>query len=146
MSPVLLVDDNPDDVLLMRRAFRATSITAPLVVVNGGEAAITYLSGAEPYSDRTAHPLPLLMLLDLKMPRVSGFDVLRWLRAQAALKRLPVVVMTSSSQEEDVNKAYDLGVNSYIVKPSGLKEIAEVAAQIDAYWLRLNQRPALRPV
>jgi CheY-like chemotaxis protein len=146
VSPVLLVDDNPDDVLLMRRAFRATSITAPLVVVNGGEAAITYLSGAEPYSDRTAHPLPLLMLLDLKMPRVSGFDVLRWLRAQAALKRLPVVVMTSSSQEEDVNKAYDLGVNSYIVKPSGLKEIAEVAAQIDAYWLRLNQRPALRPV
>ena len=146
MLPVLLVDDNPDDVLLMRRAFRATSITAPLVVVNGGAAAIEYLSGAEPYSDRTAHPLPLLMLLDLKMPRVSGFDVLTWLRKQPTLKRLPVVVLTSSSQEEDVNRAYDLGVNSYIVKASSLKQIAEVAAQIDAYWLKLNQRPALRAV
>ena len=143
MSPVLLVDDNPDDVLLMRRAFKATSIGAPLVVAPGGAAAIEYLSGVGSYADRTAHPFPALMLLDLKMPRVSGFDVLEWLRSQAALKRLPVVMLTSSNQEEDVNRAYELGANSYIVKPSGLKEIAEVAAQIESYWLRLNQRPAL---
>jgi CheY-like chemotaxis protein len=141
---VLLVDDNPDDVLLMRRAFKATSITAPLVVTTGGASAIEYLSGAGAYADRSAHPLPVLMLLDLKMPRVSGFEVLHWLRAQPALKRLPVVVLTSSNQEEDVNRAYDLGVNSYIVKPSGLKEIAEVASQIESYWLNLNQRPVLR--
>ena len=146
MSPVLLVDDNPDDVLLMRRAFNATTISAPLVVLGGGEAAIEYLSGSGPYADRTVHPLPLLMLLDLKMPRVSGFDVLRWLREQPALKRLPVVVLTSSSQDEDINNAYDLGVNSYIVKPSGLKQIAEVAAQVNSYWLTLNQRPVLRDV
>jgi CheY-like chemotaxis protein len=144
VAPVLLVDDNLDDVLLMRRAFSGTVISAPLVVVNGGEAAIRYLRGSEPYADRTAYPLPLLMLLDLKMPRVSGFDVLTWLRSQPLLRRLPVVVLTSSSQEEDVNRAYDLGVNSYIVKPSSLKQIDEVAAQIDAYWLNLNQRPALR--
>jgi CheY-like chemotaxis protein len=143
---VLLVDDNPDDVLLMRRAFSATSVSAPLMVVNGGEAAINYLSGSAPYADRVVHPLPLLMLLDLKMPKVSGFDVLKWLRAQPSLKRLPVVVLTSSSDADDVNKAYDLSVNSYIVKPSSLKEIAEVAAQIDAYWVKLNQRPALREV
>ena len=144
MQPVLLVDDSADDVLLMQRAFKATSIGAPLVVMPGGAAAIEYLSGNGPYADRSAHPLPVLMLLDLKMPRVSGFDVLQWLRDQPALKRLPVVVMTSSSQEDDVNRAYDLGVNSYIVKPSGLKEIGEVASQIDRYWLGLNQRPVLR--
>jgi CheY-like chemotaxis protein len=144
VSPVLLVDDNPDDVLLMKRAFKATSIGAPLAVLSGGQAAIDYLSGQGQYADRSAHPLPVLMLLDLKMPRLSGFDVLRWLRTQPTLKRLPVVVLTSSSQTEDVNRAYDLGVNSYIVKPSGLKEIAEVAAQIESYWLNLNQRPALR--
>jgi CheY-like chemotaxis protein len=143
VTPVLLVEDSADDVLLMQRAFKSTSISAPLVVLPGGAAAIDYLSGAGPYADRGAHPLPALMLLDLKMPRVSGFDVLEWLRGQPALKRLPVVVLTSSKQEEDVNRAYDLGVNSYIVKPSGLKQIADVAAQIESYWLRLNQRPAL---
>jgi CheY-like chemotaxis protein len=143
VTPILLVDDSADDVLLMQRAFKSTSISAPLVILPGGAAAIDYLSGVGAYADRSAHPLPALMLLDLKMPRVSGFDVLTWLRGQPALKRLPVVVLTSSKQEEDVNRAYDLGVNSYIVKPSGLKQIADVAAQIETYWLRLNQRPAL---
>lgn len=146
MAPVLLVDDNADDVLLMTRAFSATAITAPLRVLTDGAAAIEYLSGAGEYADRTAHPLPALMLLDLKMPRVSGFAVLEWLRQQPALKRLPVVVLTSSSQETDVNRAYDLGANSYIVKPSGLKQIAQVASEIEAYWLKWNQRPVLREV
>lgn len=144
MAPVLLVDDNADDVLLMKRAFAATSITAPLTVLTDGSAAIEYLSGTGEYSDRSAYPLPALMLLDLKMPRRSGFDVLEWLRRQPALKRLPVIVLTSSSQETDVNRAYDLGANSYIVKPSGLKQIAQVAREIEAYWLNLNQRPVLR--
>ena len=144
MIPVLLVDDNADDVVLMTRAFRATAITAPLKVVHDGAAAIAYLSGTGEYADRAAHPLPALMLLDLKMPRVSGFDVLKWLRQQPALKRLPVVVLTSSSQETDVNRAYDLGANSYVVKPSGVQQIAQVAREIDAYWLKWNQRPVLR--
>ena len=143
MTPILLVDDNPDDVLLMKRAFEATTITAPLVTLADGTQAIAYLSGTGDFTDRLVHPLPALVLLDLKMPRVSGFDVLAWLRKQPGLKRLPVVVLTSSSQEEDVNRAYDLGVNSYIVKPSGLKQIAGVASQIETYWLRLNQRPVL---
>ena len=146
MAPVLLVDDNADDVLLMTRAFSATAITVPLRVLSDGAAAIEYLSGAGEYADRAAHPLPALMLLDLKMPRISGFAVLDWLRQQPALKRLPVVVLTSSSQEMDVNRAYDLGANSYIVKPSGLQHIAQVAKEIEAYWLKWNQRPALREV
>jgi CheY-like chemotaxis protein len=143
VTPVLLVDDSADDVLLMTRAFNSTSIPAPLVVLTDGAAAIEYLSGGGPYRDRTAHPLPALMLLDLKMPRVSGFEVLDWLRAQPALKRLPVIVLTSSSRDDDVNRAYDLGVNSYIVKPSGLKQIYDVAERIQSYWLDINQRPAI---
>jgi CheY-like chemotaxis protein len=146
VAPVLLVDDNADDVLLMQRAFGATAITAPLIVVSDGAAAIEYLSGTGAYMDRAAHPLPALMLLDLKMPRVSGFAVLEWLRQQPALKRLPVVVLTSSSQETDINRAYDLGANSYIVKPSGLTQIAKVAQEIEAYWLKWNQRPGIREV
>jgi CheY-like chemotaxis protein len=86
------------------------------------------------------------MLLDLKLPGVTGFDVLAWLRAQPGLRRLPVVVLTSSSQDEDVQRAYDLGVNSYLVKPSGLKAIGEVAVQIERYWLTMNRRPDIRDV
>ena len=142
-APILLVEDNPDDVFFLKRAFTSTSVTAPLVVLPDGGRAIEYLSGTGAYSDRADHPLPALMLLDLNLPRVSGFDVLTWLRAQPALKRLPVVVLTSSKQDVDVQRAYDLGVNSYVVKPSGLKEIAEVARQIEDYWLKVNHRPSI---
>jgi CheY-like chemotaxis protein len=142
-APILLVEDNPDDVLFLQRAFKATAITAPLRVLTDGEAAIAYLAGNGAFADRAAYPLPALMLLDLNMPRVSGFDVLRWLRQQPGLKRLPVVVLTSSAQDEDVTRAYDLGANSYVLKPSGLAQINEVAKQIEGYWLSVNQRPPL---
>jgi CheY-like chemotaxis protein len=144
-TPILLVEDNPDDVFFLKRAFAATQITAPLVVLSDGSAAIEYLAGTARYADRLQHPLPALMLLDLKLPRASGFDVLDWVRRQPALKRLPIVVLTSSKHDDDVNRAYDLGVNSYIVKPSGLSQIAEVARQVEMYWLGLNQRPGLTP-
>ena len=142
-APILLVEDNPDDVLFIERAFRSTSISAPLRVLEDGATAMDYLAGRGEFNDRAAHPLPALVLLDLNMPRASGFDVLRWLRAQPKLRRLPVVVLTSSAQDEDIARAYDLGVNSYVVKPSGLKEIRDVAHQIEGYWLTLNQRPAI---
>jgi CheY-like chemotaxis protein len=142
-APILIVEDNPDDLLFLQRAFRGTSIAAPLRVVTDGAAALDYLAGRGAYADRGDHPLPALMLLDLKLPRVSGFEVLRWLRAEPGLRRLPVVVLTSSTQDDDISQAYDLGANSYVVKPSGLKQIAEVAKQIEAYWLTLNQRPTV---
>jgi CheY-like chemotaxis protein len=142
-APILLVEDNPDDVLFIERAFRSTSISAPLRVLEDGVTAMDYLAGRGEFNDRAAHPLPALVLLDLNMPRASGFDVLRWLREQPKLRRLPVVVLTSSAQDEDIARAYDLGVNSYVVKPSGLKEIRDVAHQIEGYWLTLNQRPAI---
>ena len=145
-APILLVEDEPDDVYFLKRAFTSTSETAPIVVLADGGAAIDYLAGTGAFSNRDEHPLPALMLLDLKLPGVTGFDVLAWLRAQPGLKRLPVIVLTSSSQDEDVRRAYDLGVNSYLVKPSGLKAIADVAQQIERYWLNLNRRPDFRDV
>jgi CheY-like chemotaxis protein len=142
-APILLVEDNADDVLFFERAFRTISVEASLRIVTDGASAIDYLMGEGQYADRAAHPLPALVLLDVKLPAASGFVVLRWLREQPLLRRLPVVMLSSSSQEEDVALAYDLGVNSYIIKPSGLKQVAEVAKQIEAYWLTLNRRPSL---
>lgn len=100
---ILLVEDNPKDVLLMRRAVKKAEIANPLQVVNDGDEAVLYLSGQAPYNDRTRYPLPVLILLDLKLPRPSGAEVLMWLRQQPVLKRLPVVVLTASREYMDVN-------------------------------------------
>ena len=141
---VLLADDDPNDVFLLQRAFQKTNIANPLQVVRDGEEAMAYLSGQAQYADRQRHPLPVLLLLDLKMPRKSGFEVLRWLRQQAGLKRLPVVVLTSSNQSPDINKAFDLGANSYIVKPGGFDSLVEMVKNLNLYWLILNEKPQLR--
>ena len=141
---VLLADDDPNDVFLLQRAFQKTNIANPLRVVRDGEEAMAYLSGQDQYADRQLHPLPVLLLLDLKMPRKSGFEVLRWLRQQSGLKRLPVVVLTSSNQNPDINKAFDLGANSYIVKPGGFDSLVEMVKNLNLYWLILNEKPQLR--
>ena len=140
---VLLAEDDANDVLLIQRAFQKTNIANPLRVVRDGEEAVAYLSGQEPYADRDRHPLPVLLLLDLKLPRKSGFEVLQWLRQQSRLKRLPVVVLTSSNQNPDINKAFDLGANSYLVKPGGLDSLLELVKNLDMYWLILNEKPEL---
>ena len=140
---VLLAEDDANDVLLIQRAFQKTNIANPLRVVRDGEEALAYLSGQEPYADRDRHPLPMLLLLDLKLPRKSGFEVLQWLRQQSSLKRLPVVVLTSSNQNPDINKAFDLGANSYLVKPGGLDSLLELVKNLDMYWLILNEKPEL---
>ena len=140
---VLLAEDDANDILLIQRAFQKTNIANPLRVVRDGEEAVAYLSGQEPYADRDRHPLPVLLLLDLKLPRKSGFEVLQWLRQQSRLKRLPVVVLTSSNQNPDINKAFDLGANSYLVKPGGLDSLLELVKNLDMYWLILNEKPEL---
>ncbi len=137
----LLVEDNPKDVLLMQRAFRKASIESPLQVVNDGEAAVLYLSGREPYADRSLYPLPVLVLLDLKLPRKSGAEVLCWLRQQPELKRMPTVVLTSSQEYADVNNVYDLGANAYIVKPVSFDNLVEIVKTLNMHWLILNQKP-----
>ena len=140
---ILLAEDDPNDVLLVQRAMQKLNFAAPLQVVRDGEEALAYLSGQDAYGDRESYPLPALMLLDLKMPRRSGFEVLQWLRGQNGLKRLPVVVLTSSNQASDINKAFDLGANSYLVKPGGFDSLLELMKGLDMYWLMLNEKPEL---
>lgn len=136
---VLLVEDDTNDVLLVRRAFRKAGLTARIEVVSDGEAAVDYLARAQTQGG------PGLVLLDLKLPRRPGLEVLGWLRDQPGLRRLPVVVLTSSRESADVNRAYDLGANSFLVKPVGFAELLEMIKALDVYWLQLNQAPEIQP-
>ncbi|BAZ11884.1 response regulator receiver protein [Calothrix sp. NIES-4071] len=143
---ILLVEDNTKDVLLMQRAVRKAGIVNPLQVVNDGDAAVLYLSGQAPYNDRDTHPLPVLVLLDLKLPRRSGSEVLMWLRQQPGLKRLPVVVLTASKEYIDINKIYDLGVNAYIVKPVAFNELVEIVKTLNMHWITFNEKPQINSI
>ena len=138
---ILVVEDNPTDVMLIRRAFEKSKLANPVHVVGDGDAAVEYLSGEGTYADRERFPLPILMLLDLKLPKRSGLEVLQWLRMQETLKRIPVVVLTSSQQDRDVNAAYDIGVNSYLVKPVEFDGLLQMLKTVNMYWLMLNERP-----
>jgi DNA-binding response OmpR family regulator len=141
---LLHVEDDPNDVLLLQRAFRKAGINLNIQSVSDGDKAVAYLSGADGYGERDKFPAPSLVMLDLKMPRKSGLEVLQWIRAEAKLKRLLVVIFTSSRHDEDVNRAYDLGANSYLVKPVGFDMLVEMAKIIHQYWLVTNERsPAM---
>lgn len=142
-ATILLAEDGHHDVLLLRRAFRKAELELPLQVVMDGDEAVAYLEGRPPYGDRERYPLPVLLLLDLKLPRRSGLEVLAWLRAEPGLRRLPVVVLTSSREDADVNRAYDLGVNSYLVKPVDFDGLLRLVRSLGLYWATLNERPAL---
>jgi CheY-like chemotaxis protein len=141
--PILLVEDSSDDALLIQRAFRKANLANSVQLVRDGEEAVAYLKGDPPFSDRSQFPLPVLMLLDLKLPRRSGLEVLEWVRQDGPLKRLPVVVLTSSRESVDVNRAYDLGVNSYLTKPVGFDALLEMVRSVNLYWLILNQQPEI---
>jgi CheY-like chemotaxis protein len=139
---ILVAEDNPDDAFLLKRAFVQAGINVRLDFVQDGEQAIHYLKGENGYADREAHPFPVLLLLDLKMPRLDGFDVLEWLRQQpGGLKRLLVTVLTSSDQPSDVDRAYDLGANSYLIKPSVSESLVEIVLRIQNYWFKINHSP-----
>ena len=140
-DPVLLVEDNPNDVLLIRRAFNKAAVPNPLNVVGDGEKAIDYLAGAGQYADRSTYPLPLFILLDLKLPRKSGHEVVDWLRAQPVLRRIPVIVLTSSSIPADLERSYDAGVNSYLVKPVDFDELRGLVDMVRRYWIGKNEKP-----
>lgn len=138
---ILLVEDDPNDVTLIERAFRKANIVNPLQIVTDGEKAVAYLAGQEPYTDRERYPLPALVLLDLKLPRKSGHEVLEWLRVQPNLQRIPVVVLTGSKEPADINLAYDLGANSYLIKPVAFDDLLETVKALNLYWLILNEKP-----
>jgi len=136
---ILVVEDDPDDVFFLQRAFAKLGKADDLRVVRDGDEAIAYLSGAEPFADRALNPPPSLILLDLKLPRKSGFEVLEWCRRKAGLSRIPVIVLTSSQSQADVARAYDLGANSYLVKPIDAVAQAEMVKTICVFWAGLNQ-------
>jgi DNA-binding response OmpR family regulator len=141
---VLLVEDDPSDFRLIQRAFNKLTEGFEMFRLTNGDDVIAYLAGDDPYENRAAHPMPDILLLDLKLPRRSGFEVLQWLRGQtSSLSRLPVVVLTSSRHSTDVNRAYDLGANSYLVKPENSNQLEELASQFRDYWLKLNELPNL---
>jgi len=140
---VLVVEDNADDVLFIRRALKKTGITCPVHVAGDGESALEYLEGRGAYADRQANPVPTLVLLDLKLPRRSGFEVLQAVRAAPELAKVVVVVLMSSNQSVDIDKAYALGANSYLVKPISPEAMSELVQALSLYWLVRNE-PAPR--
>jgi len=142
---VLLVDDSDMDGLLMRTVFERAGLVQPLQYAFDGEDAIAYLRGDGRYRDRTQFPLPTVVLLDLNMPRKNGFEVLAWVRQQPALKRLCIYILTTSSRIEDIEQAYDLGANAYLVKPGNLDGLMQMANGFLA-WLRLSHFARLHNV
>ena len=136
---LLLVEDNEDDVFLMRRALKQAEIENPLYVVGDGAQAVDYLAGNGEFNDREQYPFPALVFLDLKLPFRSGHDVLAWIRKEAALVELVVVILTSSDEPSDIDKAYKLGANSYLVKPPTLLQLRDLAKSFKWYWLQYNQ-------
>jgi CheY-like chemotaxis protein len=140
---VLLAEDDANDVLLLKLAFREAKINNPLYVVKDGQEAIDYLSGAGKFSDRNQFPFPDLLILDLKMPRKTGLDVLQWLAEEEALRCLPTIMLSSSTHPGDIEKAYRLGVNAFVVKPPGVVKRTEFATLIKSFWLALNELPLL---
>jgi two-component system, response regulator len=144
MNEILLVEDNPDDVELTLRAFRRSNIANEVVVVRDGVEALEYLFATGRYVDRDVDALPQVVLLDLKLPRLTGLEVLEQLRAHAKTKLLPVVILTSSTEERDLVKGYTLGANSYIRKPVDFEQFADSVKQLGLYWLLLNQRAPTR--
>src|SRR5688572_15374240 len=143
---ILLVEDDENDVFFFKRATKLAGLTNPLQVAEDGRQAIDYLKGAGAYADRSQFPLPSLVLLDLKLPHVMGLDVLKWIRAQPEFHRIIVIVFTSSKLPPDIDTAYNLGANSYVVKPSVPGKLHEMLAVIKQYWIDLNEEsPALIP-
>jgi CheY-like chemotaxis protein len=139
--PILYAEDDENDAFLIQRAFKQEVVRNPLVIIPDGKAAIDYLTGTDPYANREEHPLPCLILLDLKMPGKSGLEVLEWIRHQPGISILPVVMLTSSDQESDIHRAYLLGANGYLVKANKPEEILAMVKAIKDYWLTVNRNP-----
>jgi two-component system response regulator len=138
---ILLVEDNPDDVELTQRAFKQNSISNKVIVAKDGVEALDYLFGKGMYTGREVKDLPIVILLDLKLPKINGLEVLKAIRQNELTRLLPVVILTSSAQEEDVVNGYKLGANSYVRKPVDFKEFVEAIKLLGLYWLIWNEPP-----
>ncbi len=133
---VLLVEDDLNDIFLVKRAFKMARIQNPLQVATDGQEAMNYLRGEGKYADRDAFPLPKLVVMDIKMPRRSGFEVLEWVKnnPNRSLRRIPIVIVSSSDNPSDINRAYELGANAYMVKPVNFRAVEHLFESITHYW------------
>ena len=138
---LLIVEDEENDIYFLKHALNKAGISNPLRVVENGQAAISYLNGTGAFADRSAYPLPAMIFLDLKLPQVHGLEVLKWIREQPLLPPIVVVVLTSSSLPDDIERAYRLGANSYVVKPSSQQKLVQIVADFRNWWLTHNQPP-----
>jgi CheY-like chemotaxis protein len=138
---ILIADDDAQDAMLVQMAVERADIGLRIASVRDGEEAIDYLMGRSRYSDRQAHPFPNMMLLDLKMPRLSGFDVLEFVRGQPGLRQLPVVIFSSSDDPRDIRRAYDSGANSYLCKPHSNGDLSALLKALEEYWCKFNHFP-----
>jgi CheY-like chemotaxis protein len=132
---VLVADDDPNDVFFLRRAFQKAGVSCPIVDVPDGEKAISYLTGAEAYGDRARYPMPSLLFLDLKMPKISGFEVLEWLQKHDGLHNMKIIVLSSSNLPSDMQKARSLGAHDYRVKPADIDDMINMVKDIASQWL-----------
>ena len=140
---ILLAEDDPDHVTLILRAFRKGALVNPIFVVRDGEEVVQYLRGVGKFENRDEYPLPSLLLLDLRMPKMNGFEVLDWIRHHPYFSRLRVVVLTTSEDIREVNRAYQLGANSFLVKPTDLGGFTAIANAIQGHWLWLSKAPEI---
>lgn len=143
-EPFLVVEDEAVDALLLQRAFSKANVLNPVHIVRDGDQAVEYLQGSGAFADRSRFPLPKVMFLDLKLPRRSGLEVLEWLRSRPGLKRLSVVVLTSSREVSDVNRAWDLGVSSYLVKPVDHSELVAMVMMVHRLIGQYSEGPSLQ--
>jgi CheY-like chemotaxis protein len=138
---ILIADDDTQDTMLVRLAVKRVALGLRLDCVTDGAEAIDYLLGRSRYADRQAHPFPSLMLLDLKMPRLGGFDVLQYVRSQPDLRQLPIVIFSSSDDPKDIQRAYDEGANSYLCKPHSNEDLSALLRALEGYWCKFNHFP-----
>ena len=138
---ILIADDDAQDTMLVRIAVEKAALGLRLETVGDGEEAIDYLMGRSQYADRQAHPFPSMLLLDLKMPRLSGFDVLDFVRREPGLRQLPIIIFSSSDDPKDIRRAYDAGANSYLCKPHANDDLSALLKALEAYWCKYNHFP-----
>lgn len=136
---ILVVEDDVDDMELIRYSFRKAAVADPLSFVDDGEKAVAYLAEDPPYDDRAAYPFPVLILLDLELPKLSVSEVLEWIRSNEETRRVPVVVLTSSDQKDDIRRVYGLGGNSHLAKPVRRDALQETVRYLDQYWSKLDR-------
>lgn len=141
---ILVADDDAQDTMLVRLAAQRASLGLRLDVVKDGEEAIDYLMGRSAFADRQTYPFPSMMLLDLKMPRLNGFDVLNFVRSQPGLRQLPIVIFSSSDDPKDIRRAYDSGANSYLCKPHSNDDLSALLRALEEYWCKFNHFPPCR--